>query len=573
MPAPNEETIEGVRVLLCSGIDAGMEDPFTLVGAHLEDMVALVMEAPARAEEFASAVRQHAINAGWPRSRVSRLTLGRYEREAAVRRQREREQQRTVIQAAARFTEAAQSGGRRGRRPFEEIRQQVGAMTPEQRIDSDSLYLIAAGHIEHKRRGRLWFDSFQHKHVTDWLGSHDDRAIEPYTFTDEFERRVHAWLNEIDPRMAKASLGVTQAALKLVSEADQRNALQDWVGALVWDGETRLATLLHKVYGTPDDEYHTAVGRNWFLSMVARMKWPGCKVDTMPVLIGPQGIHKSQSLEVIGGPWYAASVSEIGTEKFRQELQGCVVFEIPELHSFVSSRVGASHIKAVLSTAVDRFRPAYGHNVGTFKRTAVAVGTTNDRGWHNDDTGGRRFWPIICGGEIDLQWLRDNRDMLFAEAKVAIDSGEPWWIVPRDEQERKIEAERSVDPFEEIISARSRREPIYTGQPAEAIDPWDGTVGESTAWGNLLTVNRVGISWMRMTPELVKRNAKNIAGALRRLGFTPAFARVPGLDKPVRFWIPAVEDTGGGVSGDEVAVTETTSDIRMVPELDDDIPF
>ncbi len=573
MPAPNEETIEGVRVLLCSGIDAGMEDPFTLVGAHLEDMVALVMEAPARAEEFASAVRQHAINAGWPRSRVSRLTLGRYEREAAVRRQREREQQRTVIQAAARFTEAAQSGGRRGRRPFEEIRQQVGAMTPEQRIDSDSLYLIAAGHIEHKRRGRLWFDSFQHKHVTDWLGSHDDRAIEPYTFTDEFERRVHAWLNEIDPRMAKASLGVTQAALKLVSEADQRNALQDWLGALVWDGEVRLPTFLHKVYGTPDDEYHTAVGRNWFLSMVARMKWPGCKVDTMPVLIGPQGIHKSQSLEVIGGPWYAASVSEIGTEKFRQELQGCVVFEIPELHSFVSSRVGASHIKAVLSTAVDRFRPAYGHNVGTFKRTAVAVGTTNDRGWHNDDTGGRRFWPIICGGEIDLQWLRDNRDMLFAEAKVAIDSGEPWWIVPRDEQERKIEAERSVDPFEEIISARMRREPIYTGNTTETIEPWDGTVGEHTVWGNLLTVNRVGISWMKMTPELVKRNAKNIAGALRRLGFTPAFARVPGLDTPVRFWVPTVEDTGGGVSGDAASVTEMATDIRRIPELDDDIPF
>lgn len=567
MPAPNEETIEGIRILLCSGIDAGMEDPFTLIGAHLEDMVSLVMEAPARAEEFASAVRQHAINAGWPRTRVNRLTLSRYEREASVRRQREREQQRTVIQAASRFTEAARAegGARRGRPRFEEVRQQIGAMTPEQRIDSDSLYLIAAGHIEHKRRGRLWFDSFLHRHITDWHGAHDDAATEPAPFTDEFERRVHAWLNEIDPRMSKASLGVTQAALKLVSEADQRNALQDWLGALVWDGEVRLPTFLHKVYGTPDDEYHTAVGRNWFLSMVARMKWPGCKVDTMPVLIGAQGIHKSQSLEVIGGDWYAASVSEIGTEKFRQELQGCVVFEIPELHSFVSSRVGASHIKAVLSTAVDRFRPAYGHNVGTFKRTAVAVGTTNDRGWHNDDTGGRRFWPIICGGEIDLQWLRDNRDMLFAEAKVAIDSGEPWWIVPKAEQEARIENERVEDPWEEVIIHKLSAEPLCRSLYDMDRRPHDGNFGQSADWGNLLTTLRILVQWLGVDPEHAGRYTKRVGGILRRLGWEQHRVRL-GRDLYRAWFLRVVPD-----EGDEGANVPDSPPV--VPDEIDDIPF
>lgn len=592
MPAPDTDQVEAFRVRVCSGIDAGLDDPFSLLSEHVDDMVALIEEAPARAVDFESAVRQHALSAGRSQTSVNRLSLSRYRDEARARRRREEEQRRTVIQAAARFTEAARAegGGRRQRRTYDEVREQSAAMTPDQMIDSDSLYLIAAGHLRKRRTGRIWFDSFRYKHVTDWSGAYDDSVIPVIVVSDEFERRVHGWLCEIEPRMAKASLKLTENAIRYVAEMDQRNALQDWIGTLTWDGEYRLSTLLHRAYGTPNDDYHTAVGRNWFLSMAARMKWPGCRVHTMPVLMGPQGIYKSQSLEIIGGQWYAASVSEIGTEKFRQELQGCVVFEIPELHSFVSSRVGASHIKAVLSTAVDRFRPAFAHNVGEFKRTAVLVGTTNDRGWHNDDTGGRRFWPIICGEQIDLEWLRDNRDQLFAEAKAAIDNGDSWWEVPVEEQERKIEAERSVDPFEEIIEARLTREPIYGGEPGETLEPWDGTVSEHTAWGNLLTVNRIGISWMKMTPEMVGRNAKRIAGALRKLDFVSTQARVPGQSKPVRFWLPnpigGDVANGGDFMTDSGVRTRDMSDdntdtrnsveneaARVLPELDDDIPF
>lgn len=573
MPAPNEETIEGVRVLLCSGIDAGMEDPFTLVGAHLEDMVALVMEAPARAEEFASAVRQHAINAGWARTRVNRLTLGRYEREAAVRRQREREQQRTVIQAAARFTEAARAeGGRRGRRSYASIEANAvaGELTPEQRIDSDSPFLIATGHLLSRRRGRIWYDSHTFKHMTNWHGDFDETVKDPHRISDAFERRVYTWLLQIDPRLSKLGEQATRSAIQTVAEMDQRNEVQDWVDALEWDGVPRLATLFHRAYGTPNDEYHTAIGQNWFRSMMARMRDPGAKVDTMPVLMGPQGIHKSQSLEVIGGRWYAAAVSSIGQEKFLQELQGALVFEIPELHSFMSSRIGASHIKAVLSSRADRFRPAWERNVTEFKRTAVVVGTTNDRGWHNDDTGGRRFWPVHCLGTIDLEWLKENRDQLFAEAKHEVAQGATWWEVPVEEQERRVEDERSVDPYEEIIAARMDRESIYSGGMEEEITAWDGTVSEHTVWGNVLTVNRIGISWMKMTPEMVGRNAKRIAGALRRLGFEPKMGRLPGHPKVLRYWLPP---SVTNASEEGVSVTNSGVDACIGNEIDDDIPF
>ncbi len=57
----------------------------------------------------------------------------------------------------------------------------------------------------------------------------------------------------------------------------------------------------------------------------------------------------------------------------------------------------------------------FGRLAADHKRTAVIAGTTNNRDWHNDDTGGRRFW-IVHVGKVRLDWLREWRAQLFAEA-------------------------------------------------------------------------------------------------------------------------------------------------------------
>lgn len=563
MPAPSEEDVEALRQRLCSAIDVGIMEPLAAVDA-VELLTDLCRYAPARAEELLARVRQHATNARWSRQDVQRISFRAFEREARVRERADEATRRTVVQAAERFT----AGGRgRPRRTETNLAAVAGAMTPEQRIDSDSPYLVMLGHLELRRRGRIWYDSFRHKAMTNWSGDHDDAILPPTVITDSFERKVYAWLLEIDPRLVKTGEKVSESAIKYIAESDVRNEVTDWVDTLRWDGEDRLIHLMHRAYGTPDDEYHQAVGRNWILSMMARMKTPGAKVDTMPVFTGAQGIFKSQSLAVIGGPWYAAAVSSIDSEKFLQELQGAIVIEIPEMHSIVSSKAGASKIKAVLSTEMDRFRPAWARNVSEFKRTSVLAGTTNDRGWHLDDTGGRRFWPIHCT-TIDLDWLRDNRTQLFAEAKAAIENGATWWEVPADEQERRIEAERASDPWEDIIQDRLGREAIYRGAPDETPTRWDGTFGEAAEWGNLVTTARVSVAWLRMTPEIMGRHSRRIASIMRRLGWESTRLRV-GSGTPPRVWLPAGDAT-------EVAAersTMTEQELAPSAPVDDDIPF
>ena len=46
-----------------------------------------------------------------------------------------------------------------------------------------------------------------------------------------------------------------------------------------------------------------------------------------------------------------------------------------------------------------------------------------------------------------MQWLRENREQLFAEALFRFAQGESWWDVPCDQQREKIENRRQEDPW------------------------------------------------------------------------------------------------------------------------------
>ena len=288
-------------------------------------------------------------------------------------------------------------------------------MSPAQMADSDSVRLVAIGALRTQREGRIWFDAFHKRVFTDWSGTHDG-AMKPVAAADDvFGDNVTTWLHEIDRRLTKLNELQVQRILSHVAQHDIRNEPLDWLEAQQWDGVPRLTDLFERGFGASGTKFNQMAGRNWFLSMVARLHEHGCKVDTMPVLIGPQGKTKSQALEVVGGPWYRAASSGVDSKDFLQELHGALVFEIPELHSLISSKHGSAKIKAVLSTRIDHFRMPFGRLAADYKRTAVLAGTTNNRDWHNDDTGGRRFWPVHVG-RIDLKWLSQERPQLFAEA-------------------------------------------------------------------------------------------------------------------------------------------------------------
>jgi putative DNA primase/helicase len=107
-----------------------------------------------------------------------------------------------------------------------------------------------------------------------------------------------------------------------------------------------------------------------------------------------------------------------------------------------------------MSRTTDRFRPPYGMRLVESPRQCVFAGTVNHGTYLRDETGGRRFWPVVCGC-IDVHALARDRDQLWAEAKVRHDCGTVWWLdtpdlvhLAADQQEARYEG----DPWEEMIA-------------------------------------------------------------------------------------------------------------------------
>lgn len=287
---------------------------------------------------------------------------------------------------------------------------------------------------------KFWFDEFLQRPMCQ-----DGETVRPmrdgdYTaFLTYCQRSLY---------LHKLTLSKVQAAVDLYVQSHVRNCAQDWLRSLQWDGIARLDAWLPRVFGTPADAYHMAVGRCFLLSMVARVLRPGCQCDYMPVFEGGQGLGKSTVCRILGGDWFTEASESPFSKDFSQCMTGKMLIEVSELEPF--SRAGAERVKAVISNRVDTYRPPYGRQAKDFPRMCVLVGTTNRTDWVKDETGARRFWRVVTG-ELDIEYLREHRAQLFAEAVQRFQAGECYWDVPTEAARQMADEARAVDPWHDAI--------------------------------------------------------------------------------------------------------------------------
>ena len=252
-------------------------------------------------------------------------------------------------------------------------------------------------------------------------------------------------------RMASITLETTRQAVELVASSHQFHPVQNWMNKLSWDGKKRAGSLFSWYFGAEDTPFNAAISLCFLVSMVARTMVPGCKVDTVPTLIGEQGNMKSMALSVLGGEWFRDSAFDMRSKDAFIAIQGCLLYELAELASV--NRTEVEGVKAFISSRTDTFRPPYGRSVVHFPRQCVFVATTNQELFLKDSTGNRRFWPILVG-KIDLENLERDREQIFAEAVAAYRAGARWWL-PRDleaEATKIQDQHHAVHPWEQIIS-------------------------------------------------------------------------------------------------------------------------
>ncbi len=323
--------------------------------------------------------------------------------------------------------------------------------------------------------------------------------------------RVH-WL----PSMPRSTL---EEAVAMVAKRHKYHPVRDELLKLRgrWDQHKRLETWLRRCCLEEDEwddadplqQYLARVGTWLLMAICARVLTPGCKFDYMVILEGPQGWGKSTLARILGGDYFADTGLVLGDKDSYQNLQGVLVYEWGELDSLTKAEV--TKVKQFISSMKDRFRASFDRRAKDYPRQVVFIGTTNEDHYLVDTTGNRRMWPVRVTRPIDLEWLRENRKQMFAEAMHYFEAGERFH--PNQKEQRELfEPQQQQRQIESAIQAAVLRY-LYDEKQKVGMHGDNGTLVAEITAPELLS--RLGISVDKQTHQLLRQ----VTAALRHAGW------------------------------------------------------
>lgn len=348
-------------------------------------------------------------------------------------------------------------------------------------------------------------------------------AIDGHDLPWERKGRVRA-LEDNDVSMAREWLqgqglmpgkDETHAALVAAAKANAYHPVRDYLKGLEWDGVARLDMWLTTYLGANAGVWEKMIAPKMLIAAVARIMEPGCKVDTIPILEGPQGKKKSTAIKVLfSEQWFTDSASLFSkhAEGVMQMMGSWAV----ELGEFRAVRVAdRDKTKVIISITHDKVRLPYARMIGAYARQCVFFATINpdEGGYLTDPTGNRRFWPFEVG-KISIAKLTKDRDQLWAEAVRRYDAGEQWWIDSQEEAD--------------IASAQTAER--------EQDHPWQDEIAAKEAINQktFITISQVADALSIKMENRNKSTEMTIAGCLKNLGWVKGKKYIDGVQ--VKGW-------------------------------------
>ncbi|KVZ72544.1 VapE domain-containing protein [Burkholderia ubonensis] len=269
-------------------------------------------------------------------------------------------------------------------------------------------------------------------------------------WTDMDDYRCTLWLSQKYGISVRPD--IVMSAVLLVADATHFHDVREYLNGLEWDGVERVRAMPSKYLHVADSEYVQLAFMKWMIAAVARVVEPGCKVDNVLILEGRQGWRKSTALKVLAGKqWFTDTPIQIGNKDTYAVMAGKWIIELAELDSL--NKTDSSAAKSFFATETDRFRNFYGKRATDVHRQCVFAGSVNFDAYLKDESGNRRYWPLRCGGLVDIDGIARVRDQLWAEAVHLYREGVVWHVTEAERPLFEVEqAERyEGDVYEDVI--------------------------------------------------------------------------------------------------------------------------
>lgn len=259
---------------------------------------------------------------------------------------------------------------------------------------------------------RIGWDTFRSEVM--WCGWPDGPlAWRSWSDHDSVEARIMLERAGFEP----VGKDMLRDALMVAARDCTFDAAQTWLGALAWDGQSRVETFLSDWASVPDRPYARAVSRYLWTALAGRVVQPSEKADAVPILVGSGGVGKTTLVESLApGDDFAGRINLAHKDAdLARALRGKLVVELAELRGLRGRESEAT--KAFVDARSDEWVPKWQEYARKAPRRFLMIGTTDKPQFLADTAGNERRWlPVAVGACTPLR--EDERAQLWAEALV-----------------------------------------------------------------------------------------------------------------------------------------------------------
>ncbi len=224
-----------------------------------------------------------------------------------------------------------------------------------------------------------------------------------------------------------------------LADKNQYDPLTDYLEgcyAKYGDSTLHLLDTPSKNYLKTTDDIYDVYLRKTLIAAAARALSAGCKVDTVFVLYGAEGLQKTTFFEILAGQWFEGGLGgNVGDTNEMMKMAASWICEWGEIERIFGQK-DTSTIKAFLTRREDVFRRPWGRTMEKTPRRSIIVASTNRDDFLSDPTGNRRYWVVKCEHEIDTEKLKEDRDKIWAAAVAMFKRGQQWWLTKTEEASR-----------------------------------------------------------------------------------------------------------------------------------------